>query len=152
MNTIHETIKEEIKKAMLAKDTIRLGVLRRILAAFINELVAKKRTPQEILEDDAAETVIKRMAKQHKDSIEQFEAGGRNDLVESERAELACLEAYLPKMMSKEEIATVAKRKKEELRADDKAKIGILIGVIMKELRGRADGNDVKEVVEKLFD
>ncbi len=148
---LQDKIKEEVKEAMRAKESVRLEVLRGVLAAFTNELVATGKTPQDIISDDSALTVIKRLAKQRKDSIEQFEKGERQDLADKESEELTYLEKFLPKMMSKEEIQKVAEEKKAELNIEDKAKIGILIGTVMKELKGKADGSDVKEIVEKLF-
>lgn len=148
---IHEEIKEGIKEAMKAKETIRLNVLRGILTALTNELVASGKTPQDIIDDEKALAVIKRLAKQRKDSIEQFEKGGRKDLADKEREEFAYLEKYLPKMMSKEEISKIAQDKKTELNVTDKSKMGMLMGAVMKELKGKADGADVKEVVESLF-
>ena len=148
---LHEQIKDEIKEAMKARETVRLNVLRGILTAFVNELIASGKTPQDMIDDEAALTVIKRLAKQRKDSIEQFEKGDRKDLADKEREEFVYLEKYLPQMMSKEEIQKIAEAKKTELGIDDKAKMGMLMGAVMKELKGKADGGDVKEVVEKLF-
>lgn len=149
--TLHEQIKGEIKAAMLAKDTVKLSVVRNIVAAITNELVATGKTPQEMLDDTGVLKVIKRLASQRKDSIEQFEKGGRPELAASENAELAILESYLPTLMSREEIRKVATAKKEALGITDKAKVGQLTGAIMKELAGQADGNDVKAVVEELL-
>jgi len=148
---IHKEIKEKVKEAMLAKDQVRLLVLRNMLSAFTNELVTKKRMPNEELSDEDAIAVIRRLTKQRKDSIEQFTKGGRTDLVENEQAELKILETFLPQMMSKEEIKKIAEAKKTELGITDKAKSGMLMSGIMKELKGKADGNDVKAVVEELF-
>lgn len=149
--TIHEQIKNEIKEAMLAKDEVRLSVLRGLLAAFTNELVAQKRKPQEMLSDEDAVAVIKRSAKQRKESIEQFRKGGREDLAKTEEEEIKYLQKYLPVSMSLEEIKKIVLAKKEELGISDKSKSGQLVGVIMKELKGRADGSDVKKVVEEIF-
>lgn len=149
--SIQTQIREEIKKAMLAKEALRLETLRGILSAFTNELVATKRTPQDPLPDEDALKVIKRAGNQRKDSIEQFEKGGRKDLADKERAELAIIETFLPKMMSKDEIRTIVEAKKTELGVSDKSKMGIFMGAVMKELKGRADGAEVKEVVEGLF-
>ena len=148
---IHKEIKEKVKEAMLAKDQVRLLVLRNILSSFMNELVAKKRKPQEDLNDEDALAVIRRLLKQRKDSIDQFTKGGRMDLVESEQAESKILETFLPQMMSKDDIKKIAEAKKAELKITDKTKSGMLMAGIMKELKGKADGNDVKEVVESLF-
>jgi uncharacterized protein YqeY len=149
--TLHETIKEEIKNAMRAKDTLRLEVLRGIVTAFVNELVAKKKTPQEILDDDSAITVLKRLLKQRRDSAEQFTAGGRPELAQKEETEAAIIETFLPQMMSRDEIRKVAEAKKSELGVTDKSKMGQLIGAVMKTCAGKADGNDVKAVVEELL-
>ena len=148
---IQSTFKEEIKKAMLARDTVRLNTLRGVSAAFTNELVAKGMKPQDELADEDCLTVIRRLVKQRKESIEQFKAGDRQDLVDSESAELAILETYLPQMMSQDEIRKIAEAKKIELGITDKTKMGVFMGTLMKELKGRADGGDVKIVVESLF-
>lgn len=140
-----------MKEAMLARQTDKVGVLRGLMSAFTNELVAKMRKPQDELTDEEAMVVIKRAVKQRKDSIEQFEKGGRKDLADAEKKELTILETYLPQMMSKEEIRKVAVLVKEKLGVTDKSKIGQLTGAIMKELKGAADGKDVKEVVDNLF-
>ncbi len=149
--SLHEQIRESLKEAMKAKDAVRLRTVRSILTAFTNELVATGKTPQDMIADDAGLAVIKRLAKQRKDSISQYEAASRNDLAEPEKEELVVLESYLPTLMSQEAIRPVAEAKKAELGVTDKSKMGILVGAIMKELGGKADGADVKAVVESLF-
>ena len=149
--SLHEQIKGEIKEAMKAKDAVRLSVVRGMIAAFTNELVATGKMPQDILDDAGVLKVIKRLSNQRKDSIEQFEKGGRPELAESEKAELAVLEKYLPALMSREEIKVVALAKKDALGVTDKSKAGQLTGAIMKDLAGKADGGDVKAVVDELF-
>lgn len=149
---LHTTIKDQIKDAMKAHDEVRLRTIRSMLTAFTNELVATGKKPQELLGDEEALAVIKRLAKQHRDSIEQFQKGSRDDLVAKEQAELSVLESYLPQLMSQEEIKPIARAKKEQLGITDKSKTGQLIGAVLKELSGKADGADVKAVVEKLFD
>jgi uncharacterized protein YqeY len=149
--SLHEQIRESLKEAMKAKDAVRLRTVRSILTAFTNELVATGKTPQDMIADDAGLAVIKRLTKQRKDSITQYEAASRNDLAEPEKEELVVLESYLPTLMSQEAIRPVAEAKKAELGVTDKSKMGILVGAIMKELGGKADGADVKTVVESLF-
>jgi len=144
-------IREEIKVAMRAKDTMSLNTLRGVLAAFTNELVATKRKPQEELTDEEALAVVKRLCKQRKDSIEQFKTGGRTDLAETEEKELEILKKYLPEEVGEAEIRKVAENKKTALGVTDKSKIGILVGAVMKELKGKADGATVKKVIESLF-
>lgn len=148
---LHEQIKNGIKDAMMKKDTVLLEVLRGMVSAFMNELVAKSRKPNEILNDEEALAVITRLAKQRKDSIEQFKAGNREDLVKEETAQLKILETYLPKLMDKSEVENIAKNKKEELGITDATKKGILMSALMKDLKGKADGSVVKIVVDSLF-
>ncbi|MDD4988951.1 MAG: GatB/YqeY domain-containing protein [Candidatus Pacebacteria bacterium] len=148
---LQQSIKEEIKKAMLAKDALRLSVVRGISAAFTNELVAKMKKPTDALSDEDAMAVIKRLVKQRKDSIEQFTKGNRPDLVDTEKAELTVLETFMPKMMSRDEIKKIALTQKEKMNVSDKAGMGKLMGAVMKEAKGMADGGDVKAVVESLF-
>lgn len=148
--TIHESIKDGIKEALKARDEVRLRTLRSLVTAMTNEVVAKKRKPDEFLTDDEALAVLKRSANQRKDSITQFESGGRAELAEPEKAELAVIEAYLPAQMSREEVEKVVKAKIAEMGAD-KGKAGMLVGAVMKELKGSADGGLVKEVVDSLL-
>lgn len=136
---------------MKAKEATKLAVIRGLLTAFTNELVATNRTPQDMLKDDEVLSVIKRAAKQRKESITQYEAAGRTDLSEPEKAELAILETYLPTLMSQEQIRPIVEAKMTELGITDKSKMGMLVGAVMKELTGKADGADVKAVVEGMF-
>lgn len=148
--SLHTDIKNELKDAMRAKDAMRLNVIRGLLTAFTNELVAKKKKPDEELSDEDVLTVIGRAVKQRKDSIEQFEKGGRSDLAEGEKTELALLEAYLPAQMSEEEVKAFVISKQTELQIP-KEKAGQLTGLIMKDLKGKADGMLVKNAVDSLF-
>lgn len=148
---LHEQIKSGIKEAMMAKDSVRLETLRAMVASFMNELVAKGKKPQDMLSDEEALAVITRLAKQRKDSIEQFKKGNREDLVKVEEAQLVILETYLPKMMEKTEVEKIARTKKDELGITDATKKGMLMSALMKDLKGKADGGVVKEVVDTLF-
>ena len=148
---LHEKIKNSIKEAILMQNKILLDTLRSMVASFTNELIAKSKKPNEFLSDEETLAVITRLAKQRKDSIDQYKKGNRQDLVDEESAQLAILETYLPKLMEKNEIEKIAKDKKEELGINDGAKKGILMQALMKDLKGKADGNVVKEVVDALF-
>jgi uncharacterized protein YqeY len=149
--TIHETLKKSIPDAMRAHDAVKLQTLRSMITMMTNEVVAKKRKPDEFLTDEEALAVIKRAANQRKDSIEQFEKGGRPELAEPEKLELAIIETYLPDLMSREEIEIIAKTKMTELGIASKADAGKFTGALMKELKGKADGGDVKAVVDSLL-
>lgn len=148
---LHEEIKGEIKTAMMAKDTIKLNVMRGLVTAFTNELVANGKTPQDMLPDDECLKVIIRTAKQRKDAIEQFTQGGRTDLADEDKAQLAILEKYLPQMMSVEEVQAFAKAKQTELDFTDVSKKGMFMATLMKDLKGKADGGVVKQVVDELL-
>jgi uncharacterized protein YqeY len=147
--TIHEQIKGAVKEALREKNEVKLAVSRGLLAGFTNELVAKRRKPDELLTDEEALTVIKRAARQRQDSIDQFKLGGRADLAAGESAELAFLQSYLPATMPKDEIKKVVEAKLAELGVG--LNEGQLIGAIMKELHGRAEGGDVKAVVAEVL-
>lgn len=148
---IAENIAKQIMDALRAKDTVRLNTLRGIKAACVNELVAKRRKPEETLSDEETRVIIKRLVNQRKDSMEQFKKGNRDDLAKAEEAELKILESFLPAMISEEEIRKIAEKKKGELCVSDRAKIGALIGAVMAQVKGRADGSAVKKIVESLF-
>jgi len=135
---------------MVARDEVRLLVLRSLVTSFTNELVAKKRKPDEELGDEDALAVISRAVKQRKDSIEQFEKGDRADLAESEKKELVILETFLPPQMSREEIESYVKQKQSELNPTPDKK-NQFMGMVMKDLKGKADGMEVKAVIDSLF-
>ena len=148
--SLHKQIKDEIKDAMIKKDTLRLTVLRNISSTFMNEMIAKKITSEEISDEDAI-TIIRRLVKQRKDSIEQFTKGNRLDLVKNEEDEIKILEVFLPKLMEKEEVENFIKAKINEVGTIDKTKAGQFMGSIMKELKGKADGMLVKQVIDEII-
>lgn len=135
---------------MLARDAVRTGALRMLSAAFTNELVTQGRPPTETLSDEDCMKVIKRLAKQRKDSIDQFIAGGRPELAEDEKAELVVLEEFLPAQMSEAEIEAKVKEKLAASPVDPSQK-GMFVGTMMKELGGSADGATVKAVIDRLL-
>jgi uncharacterized protein len=146
--SLHTDIKAQMIEAMKAKDAVRLSVIRGLLSSFTNEVVSKGKKPDEMLSDEEALSMISRAVKQRKDSIEQFEKGGRADLADAEKTELAILQAYLPAQMSRDEIfAYVQEKAKAGFNPEQKNQF---MGSLMKELKGKADGNLVKEAVESL--
>lgn len=149
--TLHETIKKQLVEAMKAKEEVRLRTVRDILTGIMNELVATGQKPQEIISDEGALKVITKLAKQRKDSIEQFTKAGNNELAQIEKDELVVLETYLPTMMTQDEIRPIVEAKIQEMGVTDKSKIGMLLGALMKDLKGKADGADVKAVAESLL-
>jgi len=135
---------------MIAKNETRTLVLRGVQAEIQKELLIKK-TPATEATDEEVLAIIKRLVKQRKDSIDQFTKGGRPELAETEQKELKILEAYLPASMPREQIRTVVLAKQTELGITDGTGAGKLIGAVSKELKGRADGSEIKAVVDEIF-
>ena len=148
--TLHQTIKADTKAAMIAKDSNKTMVLRGIAAEIQKELLAKGSFATEGTDEETL-AAVKKLVKQRKDSIDQFVKGGRPELAETEQTELAILQVYLPAAMPKADILKVAIAKKAEMGVTDKSGAGKLIGAISKELKGKAEGSDIKEVVDGLF-
>jgi len=149
--SLHETIKAKVIEAMKAKDQVRLLALRGLVSELTNEAVRKGQKPDTILDDEAVMPVIVRQVKQHKDSIDQYEKGGRNDLVQQEQEELAILEEFMPEQMSEDEVRTIVKATITKLGIRDASEIGKLMGSLMPQFKGKADGNVVKKIVEELL-
>ena len=150
---LHKNIKDQIKEALRAKDTIRLDTLRGLNALFMNEMMSAK-SESEFLDDTKVLALIKRSAKQRKDSIEQFEKGGRDDLAQKEKAELKILESFMPALMPKSEVHLIVRTRIDALKSEgtfDPKAAGKLTGMIMRELAGKADGADVKEAIDELM-
>ncbi len=163
---IQASIEKEIPEALRAKDEVRLRTLRSLFAALTNEAIAKHSTPvrqlstlservtgphDRFLTDEEALVVIRRAANQRKDSIQQFEKAGRFDLSDNEKVELAIINKYLPPLMTREEIEGLGRAKIKELGLSLRADSTTLMGALMRELKGKADGSDVKAVVDRLL-
>lgn len=144
-------IKTDMITAMKAREALTVEVLRGLMAAFTNELVSIKKLPTDTLTDEEAFVVIRREVKKRKDAFEQFTKGNRPELAEKEGKERIILEKYLPLMMSQDDIRKIAEAKKAELGLTDKKEAGKFMGMLMKELNGKADGTDVKAVIDSLF-
>lgn len=148
---ITEQIEQDVREAMKARDALRTEVLRGLRSAFTNELVSAGKKPTDTLPDADALAVIKRQVKQRDDSIEQYSNAGRDELADKEKQEREILAAYLPETMGRDEIETAVRSKMEALDITDPSQKGQLIGAVMKEIGDRADGADVKAVVEELL-
>lgn len=149
--SLHTDIKEGIKEAMKAKDQTRLMTLRGLASELTNEAVRTGKKPDVELDDEEVMNVIQKQVKQRRDSIEQFTKGGRDDLAESEKAELVILETFLPEQMSEDEIRSVVEETIKETGVTNKTEIGKLMGALMPKVKGKADGRLVAEIVtEKL--
>ena len=139
-----DKIAADMKDAMRAKDAIRLSTLRLLKSAVEYHKIEKK---QEQLTDAEVTAVIKKQIKQRQDSIEGFEKGGRADLVEKEKAELAVLKAYLPEELSQAQVEEVVKATIAELGAATKTDMGKVMKAVQAKLAGRADNRLVSQIV-----
>ena len=148
---MQDTITADLTAAMKAKEVLKVEVLRGLKAAFTNELVATKRKPTDPLPDEDVVAVLRREVKKRKESYEAFTTGNRPELAQKEQDELTIINAYLPALMSREDIMKIALAKKLELNLTDKKESGKFMGMLMKDLAGKADGADVKEVINSLF-
>ena len=142
--TLKERITEDMKSAMRAKDVARLGAIRLLLAA-----IKQREVDERIVLDDAAIlAVIDKMLKQRRDSITQYEAGGRQDLAEAEKFEAALLVAYLPAGLSADEIAAAIAAAVSASGAAGPADMGKVMALLKPQLAGRADMSEVSRLVK----
>lgn len=141
--TLKQQLIEEMKSAMRAREALRLGVIRFLLSEIKNYEIDHGE------QDDAGViSIVARQIKQIKESISEYEKGGRSDLVEEERQKLAVLETYLPKQLSDEEIESIVQ---EVIAANPGLAMGPLVGQVMSRVKGQADGGRVSAVVKKLL-
>ncbi len=144
--TIFERIDLDLKTAMKAKNETVLGTLRLVRSALKNRQI----DIQHELTDEEALAILRTMVKQYRDALADFVAAGRQDLVEKQQKEIAILEEYLPAAMPEAELRAICERVIRDLNATPK-EMGKVIGAIMKEVDGRADGNVVRSIVQQLF-
>ncbi len=148
--TLKQKIIDDFKQAFRDKDDLKKSVLGMMKSEISNkEIDLGKR--EEGLNDEEVIAVLKSAAKKRKDSASQFRAGGREELAEQEEKELAVISGYLPEQMGAEEIEKKVGEIAEKIGAKDKSQTGMLMGAVMKELGGAADGNEVRKAVEKIL-
>ena len=143
--SLKEQLTDDMKAAMRAKESARLATVRLIIA----EIKRKEVDEQTELNDEQVVAVIEKMVKQRKDSISQFEAGGRADLAEIEKGELAILSAYMPAGLSDEEVAAEVAAAVAATGAVGPQDMGKVMGVLKPKLAGRADMTVVSGLVKK---
>lgn len=148
---ITERLSSDLKDAMRRKDQVRMLTIRSIRAALTErEIEARSSGHSEMSEDDVL-AVLQKQAKQRRDSIEQFETAGREDLARKEREELAVIEAYLPKQMTDDELRAVVREVIEETEASSLRDMGKVMGQAVARTHGRADGKRVSEIARELL-
>ena len=146
---LFDQISEDIKKAMLARDKVKLEALRGVKKEFIEAKTAKNADGE--LSDDTALKILKKMVKQRKESAAIFTEQNRPELAENELAEAAVIEAYLPKQMSDEELTAAVKAIIAEVGATSAKEMGKVMGVASKKLAGKAEGRAISEKVKSLL-
>ncbi len=142
--SLKEQITEDMKTAMRAKDSARLGTIRLLQAAMKQKEVDERIT----LDDAAIVAIVDKLIKQRKDSITAFEGAGRQDLADQEKAELAVLQVYLPARMSEDEIRAAVQAIVAELGVSSPADMGKVMGMVKTRLAGKADMGLVSAAVK----
>jgi uncharacterized protein YqeY len=141
--SITERLDQDMKQAMKAKDKLRLSVIRMVRTAIKNAEIDQKRT----LSEDEVIAVLNRELKQSRDSLQAFEAGGRQDLIEEVQQKIAVLMDYLPQQMSEEELRAIVQSTIAETGASSKKDMGKVMSALMPKVKGRADGKLVNQIV-----
>lgn len=148
MPSLRERLRDDLKDAMRARDVVRRDTIRLVEAAIKNAEIEKRGAE---LSDQDVQAILQRQVKQRQDSIEQYEQANRPDLAAAERAEIAVIEVYLPQQLSRAEIETAARAAIDQLGATGPGDRGKVMGRLMSELRGKADGAMVNAVVGELL-
>jgi len=143
---IKEKIEKDLIEALRAKDRTRMAALRLLKSALENKRIELMKA----LKDEEVINVLRSEAKKRKESIEAYEAAERDDLVKVEKEELEIIESYLPAQMSEEEVEKKVKEIFEKI-PEDQRDFGKVMGMVMKELKGKADGAVVNKVVKKIL-
>jgi len=146
--SLQQRVTDELKAAMLAREVVRTATLRMLKAALGYAQIEKK---TETLPDADVMAVIQREAKKRRDSIEEFERGGRAEMAANERAELEVLSGFLPKALSPEELETLVRGVIAEVGATSKKDMGAVMKAAQARVDGRADGKSVSALVSRLL-
>lgn len=146
---LFDQVSADIKAAMLAKDKVRLQALRGVKKEFLEAKTAKGGDGE--LHDDIATKILQKMVKQRKESAEIYATQGRPELAENELGEVACLETYLPKQMTPEELEAALKEIIAQVGASGPGDMGKVMGTATKALAGKAEGKLISETVKKLL-
>jgi uncharacterized protein len=147
--SIKNKIIDDLKTAMKAKEADKLRVLRSLKAKILEKEISERSGGESSITDEQVVEVLMKAAKQRKESIDQFQQGGREDLVKNEEEELAIIETYLPEMMSEDEIRQAVNSHIKKTGASSPAAMGKVMGAMMGQLKGKADGSVVSRIVKE---
>ncbi|UUZ85503.1 GatB/YqeY domain-containing protein [Paenibacillus sp. P26] len=145
--SLGDRLNEDMKLAMKSQDKFKLSVIRMVRAAIKNIEIDQRKT----LDDQEVLDVLNREIKQRKDSLQEFEKAGRDDLAENLKAEIAILMEYMPQQLSEEEVKAIVQQTIQEVGASSKADMGKVMGALMPKVKGRADGKVVNQFVQQLL-
>lgn len=144
-----DKISEDMKKAMKSGEKLRLETLRMIRAQLLEKRVERRPSGDITLEDEI--TVLTAASKKRKEAIEVYQQHGKTEMAIQEQQELAIIQEYLPKQLTVQEVEALIQKKIEELQATSAKDFGKVMSVVMKELRGKADGKLIQEIVKKIL-
>jgi uncharacterized protein YqeY len=145
---IVEEVTQQLKAAMKAKDSRRLSVLRSMRTAFLNEM---KKDGSDSIDDATCEGLLRRLEKQRKESIEAFSSGGREEMADAERAELAVIQEFLPSLADEAQTRTWVQAAIDETGAGGPKETGKVMGALMKAHKGKMDGNLARQIVQEML-
>ncbi len=147
-NMTKQQLRDELKQAMLSKDELKTSVLRMIISAINYYEIQKGGAGYEATEEDVL-TVLEKEVKQHKDSIEQFKLGKREELAEKEAKELEIIQKYLPEQLSSEEVKKLVEDAVSKTGATTISEMGKVMGALMPKVKGKADASEVSKLVKE---
>lgn len=144
--TLLDQLNQDMKQAMKARDKQRLTVIRGVKASMQNEAI---KLGKDLLNEEEELTVLTRELKQRTDSLQEFKAANRQDLVDKIEAEIQVLEEYMPEQLTEEEVEEIVKETIQEVGATSKQDMGKVMGKLMPKVKGKADGSYVNQTVQK---
>lgn len=147
--SLSKRIMDDLKTAMKHRQKDRLRVLRSLKAKLLEKEISEREGARASLNDEQTVEVLMKAAKQRKESIDQFEQGGRSELADKEKKELKIIEEYLPEMISEEELRDIVRKKIDKMNAESMDDMGRVMGALTAELKGRAEGAKISKVVKE---
>ncbi|MBP1961463.1 GatB/YqeY domain-containing protein [Paenibacillus aceris] len=145
--SLSDRLNEDMKQAMKSQDKFKLSVIRMVRSTIKNSEIDLKRS----LDDNEVLDVLTREIKQRKDSLQEFTKAGRDDLAENLKAELVILAEYMPQQLSEEEVKAIVQQTIQQIGASSKADMGKVMTALMPQVKGRADGKLINQLVQQLL-
>lgn len=145
--SLSDRLNEDMKQAMKSQDKFKLSVIRMVRSTIKNSEIDLKRP----LDDNEVLDVLTREIKQRKDSLQEFSKAGREDLADNLSAELVILAEYMPQQLSEEEVKAIVQQTIQQIGASSKADMGKVMTALMPQVKGRADGKIINQLVQQLL-